>query len=475
MKVEKMISKNPSTDEVIWEGYTSSESEVAEKLRTSSKAQKYWKTVSISEKRRIFEKFASLVKENAEEAARIISLENGKPFWEAKMEVNSLVNKVQVVFDAYDERASVKKKAMTNGRISVTRYLPHGIMAVLGPFNFPMSMPNSHIMPAIYAGNTVIFKPSERTPWSAQYYRDLWIQAGLPVDVLQIINGDAEIGEYLINSDGVNGVLFIGSRRAGKAIEAAMIQKDKICALEMGGNSPLVIWDYSDIRAAVNITIQSAYLSTGQRCSAARRLIVNSSIYDKFISTLRDAIMNIKVGDAFSDNPIPFMGPMIDQKAVEQYLMDYGNLIKSGAVVLSESKPLLSLGTNYVSPALLEVTDMPYWDKEIFGPLLQVIKVNTIEEAVMVSNKTEYGLAAGIVTENQSIYDYYLNNVYAGIINWNQPLTGSTTIAPFGGIKGSGNFRSAGFLSVDYCVYPVASIESDKAAVPASLSPGLEF
>lgn len=474
-KSNELISTNPSTNQVIWRGTPTSVQELENTVSKAKKIQPDWENTPIGEKQRIIDNFAEYVKEHIEEAAKVISEENGKPLWEAKTEVKSLINKVQVVFDAYEERAKIKKKELANGRISYTRYRPYGVMAVLGPFNFPMSMPNSHIMPAIYAGNTVIFKPSERTIKSAEYYVQIWRKSGLPDDVLQIVYGDGKLGEALIKSEDVDGALFIGSYKAGKSIEKIMAERNRICALEMGGNSPLVIWDYSDIRAAINIAIQSAYISSGQRCSAARRLIVNRSIYNDFIPALSEAIKKIVVGRPLQDSPIPFMGPMIDKRAVDEFLNDYHELTNKGAQILVPTSVLDELGTNFVSPSLIDVTGIENIDKEVFGPLLQLCVVDSVEEAIEISNKTQFGLAAGIVTESTDIYEQYYKNTKAGIINWNQQLTGSTTINPFGGIKGSGNFHAAGYLSVDYCAYGCASIESPKANVPKELSPGLSF
>lgn len=474
-KLNELISVNPSTNQLIWKGEETSISELADIVSKAKRVQQDWENVPIVEKQKIINNFADYVREHVDDAAKIISDENGKPFWEAKTEVKSLINKVQVVFDAYAERAKIKEKELANGRLSYTRYRPYGVMAVLGPFNFPMSMPNSHIMPAIYAGNTVIFKPSERTIKSAEYYVQIWKEAGLPDGVLQIVYGDGQIGEMLIKSSDVDGALFIGSYKAGKSIEKIMAERNRICALEMGGNSPLVIWDYSDIRAAINIAIQSAYISSGQRCSAARRLIVNRSIYNDYVFKLVEAIKGIVVGKPYDEDPVPFMGPMIDKRAVDTFLKDYNELISKGAKVLVPTSVIDELGVNFVRPSLIDVTGIEDIDKEVFGPLLQLVVVDSIEEAVEISNKTQYGLAAGIVTESKEIYEYYYRNTKVGILNWNQQLTGSTTINPFGGIKGSGNFHAAGYLSVDYCSYGCASIESPKANIPKELSPGLNF
>lgn len=472
---EKIVSYNPASGKIIWTGDKSNDSTILEVVRVAKEKQAMWEDYGLDNRKDIIRNFAQLVKDNSEEAAKVISEENGKPLWEAKMEVNSLNNKVQAVFDAFDERAKSKTKEVS-GRLSVTRFRPHGVMAVLGPYNFPMSMPNSHIMPSLLAGNTVIFKPSERVPKSAEYYVDLWKKSGLPDGVLQIVHGDGKVGESLISQPEVNGVLFIGSRAAGAAIEKKLTEStDKISALEMGGNNPLIIWDYSDIRAAIHVAIQSGYISSGQRCTSARRIIINNEISNEFIPQLVTAVKNIIVGHPTDTDPTPFMGPLIDQKAVKHFLFDYNELLSNGAKVLVPTELMSDLGSNYVRPALVNVTGVDSDDKEIFGPLLQLSIVDSLEEAVFEANATQFGLAAGIVTNSKDKYDFFYKRTKAGIINWNQPLTGSTTAAPFGGAKASGNYRPAGYLSVDYCSYACASIEDSNQVVPANLPPGVKY
>lgn len=468
-------SLNPSTEEVIWTGTASSKGEIIEKVRAAKLCQPSWEALGLNARKEIIQKFAVLVKENSEDAAKTISEENGKPLWEGRTEVNSLVNKVQAVFDAYDERAKEKTKDV-KGRTSKTRYRAHGVMTVLGPFNFPMGMPNSHVMPALLAGNTVVFKPSERVPKSAEYYIKLWHMAGVPEDVIQIVHGDKAVGDFLIGLPDVNGVLMIGSRFAGVEIQRKLADaSDKICALEMGGNSPLVIWDYNDVRVAVHIAVQSAYISSGQRCSSARRIIINRAVAPQFIDALKNAVESIVVGKQFDTEPIPFMGPLIDRKAVEIFLGFYNELLSKGAAVIVPAEPIPTLGRNFVKPAIVEVTHIDVDDVEIFGPLLQLSIVEDLQQAITEANKTQFGLAAGIVTKSKKNYKLFYAGTKAGIINWNQPLTGATTMAPFGGAKASGNYRPAGFLSVDYCSYPCASIEDDNPSVPEKLSPGLSY
>jgi len=477
MNKNEIVSFDPSSEKEIWRGKIFDDKQLCEVVKIAKEKQSQFELLGLEKRKEIIQQFAQIAKENTDELAKLISEENGKPFWEAKTEVNALTTKVQATIDAYAERAATKLKDMPGGgKVSVTRFRPHGVMAVLGPYNFPMSMPNSHIMPALYAGNTVIFKPSERTPKSAEYYVNLWQRAGLPDGVLQIVHGNGETGASLAKNPDVNGVLFIGSRQAGEAISKAIAHDTgKISALEMGGNSPLIIWDYKDVRAAIHIAIQSAFISSGQRCSAARRIIINCEFRDEFTSLLASAVANIVVGKPFDTDPVPFMGPLIDQKAVKQFMSDYKDLLEMGAKAIVPTKILNDIGKNFVKPSLVDVSGIKNSDKEIFGPLLQLSYADTLEQAINIANATQFGLASGIVTQNRENYELFFHKTKAGIINWNQPLTGATTIAPFGGVKASGNNRSAGYLSVDYCSYPCASIEDENATVPETLLPGLKY
>ncbi len=471
-----LYSKNPSTNRIIWKTEKTPISDLDEIINTASKAQKDYASMTLEDRKNIFLRFSEIVQNEADTIANSIALENGKPFWEAKTEVNSLVSKIKAVFSSYEERIQEVTKELTNGRRSVTRFKPHGVLVVIGPYNFPMSMPNSHIMPALFAGNAVIFKPSEKTPMCACKYAELWERAGLPKGLLQVVYGDDRLGKALVKNNDINGVLFIGSRKAGVSISTALANKtDKICVLEMGGNSPLFVWDYENIRVALNIVIQSAFLSSGQRCSCARRLIVNSSIKETFVPALIEAINNIVIGDAFQTDPVPFMGPVIDQKILKNFFACYDKLKASGAKAILEPKHLTELGDNFVSPGLIDTTGVEVEDIEIFGPLLQVKFVDTFQEGLILADKTEFGLASGIVCTEKEKYDKFLDFITAGIVNWNQPLTGASTVAPFGGAKSSGNHRPAGYFSADYCSHAVASIESENTSTIGKISNGLKF
>ena len=357
---------------------------------------------------------------------------------------------------------------------SRTRFRPHGVVTVIGPYNFPGHMPNGHIMPALLAGNTLIFKPSELAPYVAEQVVEYWDKSGLPSGVLNLLQGNASVGQKLCAHPDVRGVFFTGSLQAGESIRAST-SVEQMCVLEMGGNSPLVVWDSSDLDAAVFGTIQSSFITSGQRCSSARRLILPSNSFgEKFLSRLVELSRQIQVGPYTNDSE-PYMGPLRSNKMVDNLLEKQEKLISCGALPLLKSERLPSTKC-FVTPGIINVTPVtPREDDEIIGPLLQVIMVKDFDSAIEEANNTKYGLAAGLFSEDAQLYKQFYNQIRAGIINWNQQLTGASGLAPFGGIKKSGNFRPSGYFASDYCVYSIGSIESESISLPAALPPGISL
>ena len=398
------------------------------------------------------------------------SREVGKPHWEALTEVDAMINKIPVSIQAYNDRRT-PSGAESNGVRSATRFKPHGVVVVLGPFNFPGHLPNGHIAPALLAGNTVLFKPSELAPAVAERTVEHWYRAGLPVDVLQLLHGGGQTGAALVNHPGIDGVFFTGSSHVGLSMRQVLVNHpEKILALEMGGNNPLIVHEAGNISAAVYDTIQSAYITSGQRCTSARRLIVPvGSAGDAFVDALVTAIGHIRVGPA-SSHPEPFMGPVINDAAAVKLL---------GAQTALEGKPLVemeSIGPRLamLSPGLIDVTGAKERsDTELFGPLLQLIRVPDFDAAITEANRTAYGLSAGLLSDNRELYDRFFHQIRAGIVNWNRPITGASGSLPFGGIRASGNHRPSGYYATDYCSYPVASLECERLELPHTLTPGI--
>src|SRR3954468_11443507 len=342
------------------------------------------------------------------------------------------------------------------------RHKPHGVLAVLGPYNFPAHLPNGHIVPALIAGNAVVFKPSEKTPATGEFLVKCFHEAKIPEGAVRLLIGGPEGGKAPAGDPGIDALLFTGSARAGMALHKQFADTPhKILALELGGNNPLVIWGSKDIEAAAAIAVQSAYLSAGQRCTAARRLIVEDGKHGELVEAIETLIDRLIVDQPFAD-PQPFMGPVIDNAAADHVQDQWLNLMMKGG------KPLRRLDRPfeerpYLTPALIDVTDLKDRpDEEIFGPVLQVIRVKDFDAAIDEANNTRFGLAASLIGGSPEMYDKFWANVRAGVINWNKPTNGAPSNAPFGGVGRSGNHRPSAFYAADYCAYPVTSSEADR-------------
>jgi len=361
-------------------------------------------------------------------------------------------------------------EAALGNKIAV-RHKPHGVLAVLGPYNFPAHLPNGHIVPALLAGNAVVFKPSEKTPATGAMLVDCFHEAGVPQGVLRLLIGGVAEGKALAGDDGIDGLLFTGSAGAGASLARQFAEvPHKILALELGGNNPIVVWDCKDLAAAAAIVVQSAYLSAGQRCTAARRLIVEDRHHEALVDEIVKLTDRLIVDHPHAD-PQPFMGPVIDLVTAD-ILQDrfLGLMMKGGTPIRRLDRPHEE--RPYLTPALIDMTEAKgRLDEELFGPVLQMIRVKDFDAAIAEANNTRFGLAASIVTKTPELYERFWSEVRAGVINWNKPTNGAPSSAPFGGVGASGNHRPSAFYAADYCAYPVTSSESEVAR--AAISEGL--
>lgn len=459
---------NPSDGTPVAKMKAATGAQVADAVSAARSALASWASRPIGERQALLEAFADTLRAEKDRLASVISLEIGKPDWEAQTEVQAMIGKVAISIDAFERRCSEFR-----GGPAVTRFLPHGVVAVLGPFNFPGHLPNGHIVPALLAGNTVVFKASELAPMTASLMMELWEKSGLPAGVLNLIHGGADSGRHLIENDDINGVYFTGSARVGEFLKSYFSTRPgKILALEMGGNNPLVVDEVEKIDAAVLIAIQSAFLTAGQRCTCARRLVVPEGDWgDHFLKKLVEKAGQIIVGAPGCD-PVPFMGPVITEKVAGSILSEQENLLKQGANSLFECR-LLQGGTGMLSPGIIDVSKVMHRsDEEIFGPLLQVIRVAGFDAAIEEANRTDFGLAAGLISDEAEKWNRFQREVTAGVMNWNQQTTGASSAAPFGGFGRSGNFRPGAYFAADYCSRPVAMIEVETLNLPESEPPG---
>jgi succinylglutamic semialdehyde dehydrogenase len=442
----------------IWRGHEATGADVEAAVAAARAALPLWRRRSMDERVALVRAFAKLVDARKADMASVISRSTGKPLWDATTEAAAMVGKAELSVKAYAERTP-SKESVVGAFIARITHHPHGVMAVLGPFNFPGHLPNGHIMPALIAGNTVVFKPSEQTPEVAELTVRLWEEAGLPAGVLNLVQGARAPAEWLVAHEGVDGVLFTGGVPAGRAIHRALGGRpEKIVALELGGNNPLVVWDAADEESAARLIVKSAYITSGQRCTCSRRLIVKAGPEgDKVIEALVRLIDRITV-DRPDAQPQPFIGPLISAHAADAVLAAQAQWLASGGVAIREAMRL-DIGPAYVSPGLIDVTAMASRkDEEVFGPLLQVIRVTDFDAALEEANNTKFGLAAGLISDSAELFATFEAEVRAGVLNWNRQTTGASGSAPFGGVGQSGNHRPAGYYAADYAAWPMASL-----------------
>jgi succinylglutamic semialdehyde dehydrogenase len=466
---KKLVSTEPATGTEIWSGEIGDAAAEVAAARTASGP---WAAHSLAYRSEAVRRFANVIRQRENDFATLIARETGKPFWEAKTEVAAVINKVQISLDAYSERTPQRRLEAAIGNKIAVRHKPHGVLAVLGPYNFPAHLPNGHIVPALIAGNAVVFKPSEKTPATGAFLVDCFHAAGVPEGVVRLLIGGPDEGRALAAEPGIDGLLFTGSARAGRALHRQFAEAPhKILALELGGNNPLVVWDAKDLEAAATIVVLSAFLSAGQRCTAARRLIVEDGQEGPLLKAIERLIDRLIVDEPFAKPP-PFMGPMIDIAAADHLQEQWLELMmKGGKPIRRLDRPVPD--RPFLTPALIDVTtigDRP--DEELFGPVLQMTRVKDFDAAIDEANATRFGLAASLVGGSPELYDRFWANVRAGVINWNRPTNGAPSNAPFGGIGLSGNHRPSAYYAADYCAYPVTS--SEAALTRAKIDEGLK-
>lgn len=470
---EKFTSLNPASEQRIWEGVCASAPQIERAVEAAQNALPRWKAMTFEQRQSYIRRFTGLISEYSELLADTIGQETGKPLWESRTEIAAMIAKAEISIRAHQERCGTQIAHSAIGD-QVLRHKPHGVVAIFGPYNFPLHLPNGHIIPALLAGNTVVFKPSELTPRCAELMLHLWQKAELPDGVLNLVQGDSETGKALASDPDINGLFFTGSATTGLLLHRQFGgHPEKILALEMGGNNPLLITPVNNLKAALHDTLISAFISAGQRCTCARRLLVPAGHWgDQFLNQLLEASNQLLVGE-YNAEPQPFMGTLINKKAAGAILQAQQQMTSAGGSILLEGKLCNHAGT-LLSPAIVDMsaaTELP--DTEFFGPLLQVIRYPDFDSAVRLASNTSYGLSAGIFSDDREQYEHFHRQVSAGIINWNRPLTGASSSLPFGGCGISGNHRPSAYYATDYCSYPVASIESDELRLPEALSPGL--
>jgi succinylglutamic semialdehyde dehydrogenase len=413
------------------------------------------------------------------EVAEIIARETGKPLWETKTEAAALAAKIDITLNhSLKQVADEELKDALPGINGYTRHKPRGVMAVVGPFNFPAHLPNGHIIPALVTGNTIVFKPSDKTPATGQWMAECFEKAEFPEGVFNLVQGKAEVGKRLVNHDAVDGVLFTGSYEVGLKIKQdTLTQYWKLLALEMGGKNASIIWEDADMKKAVYESLVGAFMSSGQRCSCTSRIILHRNIRDQFVDQFYASAKKLKIGHW--REPV-FMGPLISSDSVDKFIRYQEIAKREGAESLMRGKALsLDHDGYYVTPSINLVKEFDpksvYQKSEIFGPNVAIFTVDTIEEALAINNSSGFGLVMSIFTKNRALYEKSLIEAQVGVLNWNRTTNGASSKLPFGGMNKSGNDRPSGNAAVQYCTVPVSSLEDTTPFSDANMPPGLNF
>ena len=429
-----------------------------------------WRDAGLGARAERLRRFAAIARAREEELARLLAREVGKALWDARAEARLLAPKVEATL----EHGLRFVAPIEGGEGARAGFHPRGVLAVLGPFNFPAHLPGGHLVPALATGNTLVFKPSDLAPAVGAWLAAAFAEAGLPPGVLELVQGGAETGRALATHPGVDGVLFTGSWAVGRALrEATLDQPGKLLALEMGGKNAMIVLEDADLDLAASEAALSIAATTGQRCSSLSRLFVARRVEEPFRERLVRLLAGLTIGPPLAEGT--FMGPLVSRAACDRLTRFRAAAREAGGEVVLRRDA--GAPPPFVGPGLVRFPGLcqrhPYQREEIFAPEAALYEVSDLDEAIAATNDSDYGLAAAILTRSRAAYEHAVGRVRTGVLNWNRGTIGASGRLPFGGIGRSGNDRPAGILAAVYCTFPQSHLENDAAFDPGSLPPGV--
>lgn len=458
-------SRDPARDFAPVFRVGSSPAHVDAAVDAARKVQADWHGLGLEGRKKHLMALRAAFDEGAERMAKAITREMGKPLREATAEAKSLGERIPLTLDDGMKRIATLKP---DGVAGEARAHPQGVLAVIGPYNYPAHLVNAHVIPALATGNTVVIKPSEVTPLVGELYAQCVERAGLPPGVVNLVQGAADVGRALVAHPGTDGVLFTGSWSTGRAIAAACLdQPHKIVALEMGGKNAAVVLDDADLPQALGAVLQGAFLTAGQRCTATSRLLVCKRVAERFLDALVAASRELRPGDPH--DPHTVFGPLATREALDRFVRMRTAAVDAGCEQLLAGSVLP--GGAYVTPSIHLIpegrTEVPgYLDEELFGPDLAVELVADLDEAIARINALPYGLSNAIFTVDGTKVERFYERTRSGCINWNRSTNNASGKLPFGGVGKSGNQRPAGVDAVRYTTYPVAVLKGEFGDTP---------
>jgi succinylglutamic semialdehyde dehydrogenase len=448
-------------------------------VESAKKAYLPWAKLTLEDRKRYLLRLKDVMEAHKNDLVEAIARDTGKPLWDSTTEAVAVINKIDITLNF--SMKLVAEEHVPNalpGVEGVIRHRSRGVMAVVGPFNFPAHLPNGHIIPALASGNTVVFKPSEQTPYVAQVYAQIFEKAEFPAGVFNMVQGDGETGRKLVAHEFVDGILFTGSYEVGLKIKQETLNHYwKILALEMGGKNATVVWEDADLDKAIYETLIGAYMSSGQRCSCTSRVIVHDRIADEFTNRFYEAAKKLTIGH-WKENP--FMGPLINEAAVDKYVRFQEIAKRENSESLMRGKALdLKHKGYYVTPSINLVKSFDpqsiYQKTEIFGPNVAIYRTSDFDQTLNMVNSTGFGLVMSLFSKSRDLYEQSLLGARVGLLNWNRTTNGSSSKLPFGGMGKSGNDRPSAHYAVQYCTIPMASLEDPTPFDASKMPPGITF
>ncbi|MBM4110173.1 MAG: aldehyde dehydrogenase family protein [Phycisphaerae bacterium] len=464
-----VTSVNPARpDEVVWSARARLE-DVDAAISAARRALPAWRMAGAESRASALKRFAAVVSGRAEDIARAITREMGKTLAESRLEAKLLVDKIAITLgDSCQARVRPWEFTVAPTRLGRCSFRSHGVMAVVGPFNFPAHLPHGHWVPALLLGNTVVFKPSERTPLVGQIMAECMQAAELPAGVFNLVQGGPSVAKALVAHEGLDGILFTGSWPVGRSIMQANLERPgRLLALEMGGSNAAIVLDDAHRRQSVLECVRASFATTGQRCTCTRRIVVHEAAAPWFIPAFCRMASTLLVGDGAGGSPI-FMGPLATESARRAALEFQAHAAARGATILLRAAALDRPGW-FMTPGILKWPRLTLeHDGELFAPIVQLALATSDDDALEQANATRFGLAASVFTATRARWDALCPRIEAGCVNWNVGTAGASSALPFGGLGLSGNHRPAAAFSVDSCAAPIAHLEesSDAAAVP---------
>ncbi|MDH4468272.1 MAG: aldehyde dehydrogenase family protein [Bacteriovoracaceae bacterium] len=462
---KKIVKMNPSAfNEILWE-MPVDHSHGIKIMESAVSGYQLWRKVPLEKRIEALLRYKAALIKREDEMTEALALETGKPLWEARQEAKGLAAKVDVtISDSLPRVADKTIDQIMPGTKGSTLHRPIGPSLVIGPFNFPCHLANGQIVNALIAGNSIIFKPSEKTAFSPQLMMDALVEAEFPVGVVNLLQGDGAAVAQILSDKRIKGVFFTGSREVGKKIlQATHLDLGKMVALELGGKNTTIVDKDVPLEYVVSELLSACFLTAGQRCTSTSLVVVHQKIYGDLLDLLRTWTKKIIIG-APHQNPTPFMGPLIDENAVQLY-QNYIDLAKEQGA--KEWLPMQNLCKEklgyFSSPSILTYEgtwqNKSFIGKEIFAPNTLVIPFHKEEEAIAIANSTEYGLAAAVFSQDSHFIQHCLMDIDAGVINVNKSTVGASGRLPFGGLKESGNYRPAAVSMIDSCVHAISSLQ----------------